>query len=115
MWEGAMFFRRLLDAPIAKKCIENPIIHKYAKQVIGRDKDQIVHPYHFGHLEHKSTCLWLEGLPPLAPTNDVKHYMKQVPKMISHKVHHAQPGPDRWKERSRTPTGLAIAMGEQWG
>ena len=98
------FVRRLLDAPIPRIALENPI------SVISsriRKPDQIIQPWMFGHGETKATCLWLKNLPPLEPTNIVAGREPRV--------HHASPGPDRWKERSRTLQGIADAMANQWG
>jgi hypothetical protein len=98
------FVRELMAAPIQRICIENPI------SVIStriRKPDQIIQPWMFGHPETKATCLWLKGLPPLAPTNVVEGRQGRV--------HREPPGPDRWKNRSRTLTGIAAAMAAQWG
>jgi hypothetical protein len=98
------FVRDLMAAPIARICIENPV------SVISsriRKPDQIVQPWMFGHGETKATCLWLKNLPPLQPT--------QVVDGREARVHRMPPGPDRWKERSRTYAGVASAMAEQWG
>lgn len=98
------FVRRLLDAPIPRIALENPV------SVISsriRKPDQIIQPWMFGHGEVKATCLWLKGLPKLEPT--------EVVNGRSPRVHHATPSPDRWKERSRTLPGIARAMAEQWG
>ena len=98
------FVRLLMDAPIDRWCIENPV------SVISsaiRPPDQIVQPWEYGHGEVKATCLWLHNLPKLRPTNCVEG---REPK-----VHMMPPGPDRWKERSRTFEGVAEAMGAQWG
>lgn len=105
--EAAAFFRKLLDAPIPRKAMENPIPHKYAIERIGRKYDQIIQPWQFGHGETKATCLWLENLPPLQPTNIVEGREARV--------HKASPGPDRWKERSETLPGIGAAMAAQWG
>lgn len=107
MREGAYFFRRLLDAPIPKVAIENPVMHKYAVEIIGRRQDFCVQPWQFGHGETKRTCFWTRGLPKLTPTEIVEG---RTPR-----VHHASPGPDRWKERSITLPGIARAIAEQWG
>lgn len=101
--EALDFVRLLLDAPILHIALENPI------SVISsriRKPDQIIQPWQFGHGEVKATCLWLKNLPPLVPTNIVDG---REPK-----VHRMSPGPDRWKERSRTFAGIAKAMAEQW-
>lgn len=104
---SAEFFKRLLNCNIPLICIENPIPHHYALDVIGKKYDQIIQPWQFGHPETKATCLWLKGLPNLQPTNIVKGREQRT--------HLLSPGPDRWKERSRTLPGIAMAMAEQWG
>ena len=116
LFEGAEFFRKLLTAPIPKKAIENPIMHKYGKQLIGGVKQsQVVQPWWFGHTEQKATCLWLEGLEPLAKTNDVKSEMMALPKNQRERLHYLPPSADRWKIRSTTYQGIAKAMADQWG
>src|SRR4051812_22799665 len=104
MEDAARFFRVLLDAPIPRIAVENPVMHSHAGI---RKPDQYVQPWQFGHGEVKATGLWLRGLPPLTPTNIVDGREPRV--------HHASPGPDRWKERSRTLPGIAAAMASQWG
>jgi site-specific DNA-cytosine methylase len=102
--EALQFVRDLMDAPISRIAIENPV------SIIStriRKPDQIIQPWMFGHGETKATCLWLKGLPKLTPTNIVSGREARVHKMA--------PGPDRWKERSRTLPGIAAAMAEQWG
>lgn len=114
MWkgldEGAQLFSDLWNAPIARICIENPVMHKHAKQRIVnyREPAQSVQPWQFGHAESKRTCLWLNNLPPLTPTHE-------RPETIEHRVHHCSPGPNRWKERSRFFPGIAKAMAHNWG
>lgn len=110
-WEnmrgGAEFFRLFLNLPhVPCVCIENPIMHKHAKGVIGHSHSQVIQPWQFGHGETKAVCLWLKGLPHLSPTDivDGRHA----------RVHLMAPGPDRQKERSRFYTGIAKAMAEQW-
>ena len=113
--DGAAFFKMLLDAPIPKKAIENPIMHKYAKERIGGIKQtQVIQPWMFGHMEQKATCLWLQGLPLLDPTNNVKSEMMLLPKRERERLHYLPPSPTRWKERSRTYRGIADAMASQW-
>jgi len=104
---AAEFFKALLDAPIPRIAVENPVMHKYGAEIIGRRQDQIVQPWWFGHGEVKATGLWLKNLPKLVPTSivDGRHP----------RVHRASPGPDRWKERSRTYEGIAAAFADQWG
>ncbi len=102
--EALEFVRALLDAPIPRIALENPV------SIISsriRKPDQIIQPWMFGHGETKATCLWLKGLPKLTPTKIVEGREARVHKM--------PPGPNRWKERSRTLTGIAEAMADQWG
>ncbi|MEQ8547608.1 MAG: hypothetical protein RIC03_06845 [Cyclobacteriaceae bacterium] len=113
--EGSWFFKTLLNAPIKYKAIENPIPHKYALDIIGRKYDQIIHPYQFGHTETKATCLWIENLPKLMPTNNVKQEMDLLPKNLKNRIHYMSPGPERTKLRSKTYTGIAEAIADQWG
>ncbi len=115
MREGAEFFKWLLDLPIPRKAIENPIMHKYAVEIIGRRQDQVIQPWMFGHPEMKATCLWLENLPKLVPTNNVKSEMALLPKCQQQRLHYLSPGEDRAKNRARTFDGIANAMAEQWG
>ncbi len=98
------FFLRLAHAPIPRIAIENPVC---IMSSVWREPDQIIQPWQFGHGETKATCLWLKGLPPLMPTNVVAGREPRV--------HFMPPGPDRWKERSRTFEGIAQAMADQWG
>lgn len=102
--EALDFVQLLLDAPIKKIALENPV------SIISsriRKPDQIIQPWMFGHGETKATCLWLKNLPPLEPTNIVEGREARVHKM--------PPGPDRWKKRSVTYEGIAEAMADQWG
>jgi hypothetical protein len=102
--EALDFVRRLLDAPITCIALENPV------SIISsriRKPDQIIQPWQFGHGETKATCLWLKNLTPLRPTNIVDGRDDRIHKM--------SPGPNRWKERSRTYQGIAQAMAAQWG
>ena len=79
------------------------------------DTPQIIQPYHHGHLESKATCLWLRnGLPELKKTDDRTEEFEKLPKSETHKVHRCPPGPDRGKIRSKTYSGIAKAMAEQW-
>jgi hypothetical protein len=98
------FVRLLLDAPIERIALENPI------SIIStriRKPDQIIQPWQFGHGETKATCLWLKNLPVLVPTDVVEGREARV--------HRLPPSPDRWKLRSATYPGIAKAMAEQWG
>ena len=98
------FVQKLLDAPINKICLENPV------SIIStriRKPDQIIQPWMFGHGETKKTCLWLKSLPKLIPTNIVEGREA--------KVHMMPPSKDRGKLRSITYKGIAVAMAQQWG
>lgn len=114
--DALAFVRLLMDAPIPRIAIENPV------SVISsriRPPDQIVNPYQFGEDASKKTCLWLKGLPPLRPTAFVE------PRMIGGKPRWGNqcdsgqnklaPSADRWKDRSRTYAGIAAAFASQWG
>lgn len=107
------FVRRLMVAPIKRKALENPI------SIISsriRKPDQIVHPYFFGCPQFKSTCLWLENLPLLVPTNMLTPPGKGTPERKAWEaIHRAAPSKNRWKERSKTFPGLAFAAAQQWG
>jgi site-specific DNA-cytosine methylase len=102
--EALDFVRLLLDAPIDRIALENPV------SVISsriRKPDQIIQPWQFGHGETKATCLWLKGLPKLTPTDIVDGREARV--------HKLPPSADRWKIRSTTYKGIADAMAQQWG
>jgi hypothetical protein len=98
------FVRFLLGVNVRRIALENPV-GRISTEV--RKPDQIVQPWQFGHGETKATCLWLKNLPKLTPTNIVEGREPRV--------HHESPGPDRWKNRSRTLPGVAAAMADQWG
>ncbi len=102
--EALNFVQMLLNAPINRICLENPISIISSKI---RKPNQIIQPWQFGHGETKATCLWLKNLPNLVAT-DVVSGREQ-------RVHRMAPSPNRWKERSRTYQGIANAMAEQWG
>jgi hypothetical protein len=110
--DALAFVVRLMESGIPRVCIENPISVISSKI---RKPDQIVQPWMFGHPESKATCLWLKNLPKLRETRNVKAQMASLPLSQRTRVHFASPGPDRWKERSRTLEGIADAMAEQWG
>jgi len=114
--DAARFFQKLLNAPVGKIAVENPIMHKHGKARIGgAQQTQTVQPWWFGHPEQKATCLWLKNLPPLTPTNDVKHKMAALTSAERQRVFHLPPSADRWRLRSETFQGVADAMAEQWG
>jgi len=101
--QALAFVRALMNAPVPRIAIENPV------SVISsriRRPDQVIQPWQFGHGETKATCLWLKNLPPLDPT--------EVVEGREARVHLMPPSPDRWKERSRTYEGIARAMALQW-
>lgn len=102
--DALSFFQRFLEAPIERICVENPVGVVSSRIA---PPSQYVQPWQFGHGETKKTGLWLKNLPLLTPTNIVEG---RAPR-----VHYMPPGPDRWKERSRTYTGIAEAMAQQWG
>lgn len=102
--EALAFVNLLMNAPIPRIAIENPI------SIISsriRKPDQIIQPWQFGHGETKATCLWIKNLPLLTPTNIVEGREARIHKM--------PPSADRWKKRSETYAGIARAMAEQWG
>lgn len=102
--EALEFVRFLMNLPIERIAIENPI------SIISsriRKPDQIIQPWQFGHGETKATCLWLKNLPDLKPTDIVEGREARIHKMA--------PSEDRWKERSKTYAGIAEAMALQWG
>lgn len=98
------FVRRLMEAPIDKIAIENPISVISSKI---RKPDQVIQPWQHGHGEVKATCLWLKNLPLLEPSNIVEGRES--------KIHMAPDSKDRWKRRSRTYEGVARAFAQQWG
>lgn len=110
------FVRQLLNAPIERIALENPV------SIIStriRQPDQIVQPYEYGHDASKKTCLWLKNLPPLKPTDYIQPRIIEGKKRWSNQTNTGQnrlsPSPDRWKHRSATYSGIASAMAEQWG
>jgi hypothetical protein len=119
MWDdlkaGAEFYRTLRDAPIKRKAIENPVMHKHARELILPGPRQVVQPWFYGDPFFKATGLELYNLPPL---RDTKRLIPPKKGTKEHKewsaVHMASPGPNRAKERSRSFPGMAQAMAEQW-
>lgn len=108
------FVRTLLAAPIPRIALENPVSIISSRV---RKPDQVIQPWQHGHEATKTTCLWLKGLPALAPTNVVGKGERHVTKSGRSlpKWYNLPPSPDRWRERSRTFPGIAEAMAEQWG
>lgn len=121
MWseldKGAEFFSMCWNADIPMVAVENPVMHRYAKQRIKNYKPfaQSIQPWQFGYDENgpdnerKRTCFWLRNLPPLQPTGTLDG------RSARNSVHHASPGADRAAERSRFFPGVAAAMADQWG
>jgi len=116
------FVRLLMNAPIKRICVENPV------SVISsriRKPDQIIQPYEYGHDASKKTCLWLKNLPKLQPTEMIEPRIVTTPSGKTAKRWGNQcsnygqdslpPSPDRWKLRSATYLGIAEAMAKQWG
>ncbi len=111
--EFFQLFQNLKHVPMV--AIENPVPHKYTREVVG-DYTQIIHPWEYGHEEMKSTCLWLKGLPALVPTDIVGPPPKdEIERRKWQRVHFLPPSDDRWQLRSTTFDGIADAMGAQWG
>ena len=116
MIEACDFFAQLYWANVPHIAIENPIMHKYARDYLQSawkvpSYSFSIQPYEHGEPETKRTCFWLGGtakyrLPSLVPSAVVNGR--------NPRVHHANPGPDRWKERSRTLPGVAQAIAQQW-
>ena len=112
--EALAFVQLLLDAPVERIALENPV------SVISsriRKPTQIIQPWQFGHEATKTTCLWLKNLPLLTPTSIVgpgkRHVTKSGRSLPA--WYNLPPSPTRWKERSRTYAGIADAMAQQWG
>ena len=102
--EAIKFFMDMINAPIEKICTENPVS---IMSTVYRKPDQYIQPWQHGHGETKKTGLWLKGLPILKSSNIVEGRKPRV--------HYESPGQNRQKNRSRTYTGIAKAMAEQWG
>lgn len=118
MRSAALFFKALLNAPIDRICVENPVMHGYAQEIIGAGYTQRIQPYNFGEDASKGTCLWLKNLPPLTKTTYVApRLVGGLPRWANQtdsNQNRLGPSPDRWKLRSRTYQGIANAMAEQW-
>lgn len=123
LWEelraGAAFYVSLREACLSRAsrvAIENPIMHKYARQIVQPGKRHYVQPWRFGDPFFKSTGFELHNLPPLLSTKVLTPPVKGTPEHAAWSaVHRASPGPDRAKDRSRTYPGIADAMADQWG
>lgn len=116
--EAAAFYRMLWATDIPHIALENPTMHGHAIQRVNGTADQFVQPYEFGTPESKATGLRLKNLPLLVPNEGwekVLEHGKTLPKKVFERVHNLPPGPNRWKERSRTFPGVGQAMADQWG
>lgn len=124
MWreldEGAALFTALWQAPVPRVAVENPVMHRHAKERIGGyvKPAQSVQPWQYGEWEKKRTCLWLRGLPALVPTfrtiEDARTALQETGEPKA-RVHRMSPGKHRARERSRFFPGIAAAMAAQWG
>lgn len=112
---GASFFMLLMNAPIPRICIENPVC---VMSTLYRQPDQIIQPYQFGHDASKKTALWLKGLPKLRPTQFVEPRMVGNLPRWGNQTDSGQnklpPSEERWALRSKTYPGIAAAMADQW-
>lgn len=107
-----MLFREACSVAKIGVALENPV---GVLGTMGGVAATYIHPWQFGHSEQKKTCLWLKGLPPLIPTNNVYEEMMKLPKCKRERNHYMSPGPNRKRDRSETYQGIANAMAEQWG
>lgn len=113
-WEqvrnAAEFFLACLNANAPRVAVENPVMHRYGREAIGGERPSFtVQPWQFGDSARKRTCFWTRGLPLLRPTSDMTADDARAD------CHLAPPGPNRWKDRSRTYPGIANAIASQWG
>lgn len=116
LFEAAAFYRLVRDAPIPMKCIENPIMHCHARELIKPGPRQVIQPWNFGDPAFKATGLELIGLPKLVATNRLTPPATGTPEHRKWSViHMASPGPNRKRDRSVTFPGIAEAMADQWG
>lgn len=108
---AALFLKSALSCveTVGTGYIEQPVLHKYALELIGKKPTQIIQPWMFGHTTKKATMLWLVGLPNLKPTNIIPKELR------TDEIHKCPPGPERETIRSKTFPGIAKAMAEQWG
>ena len=110
--EALEFFRKLWNLDIPRICLENPM--SVASTHVAK-KSQTIQPWQFGHPEFKATWLWLKNLPNLQPTNILTPPDKDSEEFKKWSVvHYMSPNSDRWRERSRTYTGIAESMATQW-
>lgn len=114
--EAIEFVRLLLNAPVTRLAVENPV-GVLSSRI--RRPDQIIQPYDFGEDASKKTCLWLKNLPLLQPTKRIQGRIVNGKERWANQTDSGQnklgPSPDRWAERSLTYPGIASAMAKQWG
>ena len=109
MQRAAQFFLECLNANASLVAVENPVMHGHAREIVGCRPNFTVQPWQFGDPAKKRTGFWTRGLPPLLPTSAMTAADARAD------CHFASPGPNRWKERSRTYPGIAAAIASQWG
>lgn len=120
-WEamraGAEFFKKMLNAKAGMVAVENPVMHKHAREIVGRGPDFTMQPSDHGDPATKRTCWWLKNLPVIAPTRPCTQEEIEAAKADKSfdAVWRAPPGPDRWKIRSKTYPGIAQAVADVWG
>ena len=107
--QAARFFKACLNANAPYVAVENPVMHKYGREIVGRRPDFTVQPWMFGDPYKKRTCFWTKNLPPLVPTSDMTADDAEA------QCHNEPPSKDRWKKRSTTYPKLAKAIAKQWG
>ena len=114
--DALLFVKQLMEAPIEKICVENPVSVISSKI---KKPSQIIYPYHFGHDASKKTCLWLKNLALLSPTQFIEPRVVNGKNRWGNQTDSGQnklpPSKDRWKLRSLTYQGIADAMAAQWG
>lgn len=109
--QGIDLFMACVDANSPRVAVENPVGIMSTQY---RKPDQIIQPWQFGHPETKATCLWLKGFPVLVETDNVKQEMMELSTSERNRIHYMPPSPERSKLRSKTYSGIARAIAEQW-
>lgn len=112
--EAKEFFMKLLNAPIEHVAVENPLPLKVVELPTPT---QIIQPYEYGHPYSKKTLLWIKNLPPLTPTEVIDDYKPYLPSNtggVNRGQKHSRGIAKNAKESSKTFTGVAKAMAEQW-
>ena len=109
LFEAAGFFLDCMNANAPRVAVENPVMHKYGRQLIGSRADFTIQPWQFGDNFKKRTCFWTRGLPNLSPTSALDGTTAVA------ECHNETPGPNRKANRSRTYPGIAREIADQWG